>query len=184
MLYDTENLDIMLGGNSLDGEESVYSNPVRRPVSPSYENLLNQNDQSHSNSREAEIINCAQGGHSAIEADSASEFNRISGELNQKFSQEMRDFMSSVSSKFQRAINEAINDQILPQIQTFLRSGHEQMSERRREDLAKRQGCSSEEALNRRFRSSSRDECNRDSSRDEVSNNPCDSLIHGSRWWR
>ena len=55
MLADRENLDILLGGNSLHRDESVYSNLGRRPESPSYENLLNQNDQSHSNSREAEI---------------------------------------------------------------------------------------------------------------------------------
>ena len=42
MLSNRENLDIMLVGNSLDREESVYSNLGRRPESPSYENLLNQ----------------------------------------------------------------------------------------------------------------------------------------------
>ena len=63
----------------------------------------------------------------------------------------------------QRAINEAINDQILPQIQANLRSGQRQMPERRWEVPARRQEFSSEEALNGRFRSSSRVECNRDS---------------------
>ena len=99
MLSDKENLVITLGGKSLDREKSVYSNLGRRPESPSYENQMNQIAQSHSISREAEIINCAPGGHIAREADSASEFNRISRKLNQRFSQEMGDFMSSVSSK-------------------------------------------------------------------------------------
>ena len=103
MLSNIENLDIMLVGNSLDREESVYSNIGRRPESPSYENVLNQNDQSHSNSREAEIRSCAKNGHSAREADSGSECNRLSGELNQRFLQQMGDFMNTVSSKIQRA---------------------------------------------------------------------------------
>ena len=131
MLSDIENLDIMIGGNSLDREESLYRNLGKRPESSSYENLLNQNGQSHSNSREAEIRSCAQIGHSAREADVDSEFSRLSGELNQRFSQEMGDLMSTVSSHIQRAINEAINDQILPQIQATLRSGQGEVPEKR-----------------------------------------------------
>ena len=86
MLSDIENLDIMLGGNSLDREESISSDIGRRPKSPSYGNLMNQNGQSHCNSREAEIRNCVQNGHSAREVDSSSDHNRLSGELNQRFS--------------------------------------------------------------------------------------------------
>ena len=85
--------------------------------------------------------------------------------------------MSTVSSQIQRAINEAIYDQILPQIEATLRSGQGQMPERRWKVQARRQGCSSE-ALNRRFRSSSRDECNRDSNINDVLNNSCDSNIY------
>ena len=55
MLSDIENLDKMLGGNSLDRKECVYSNLGRRPERPRYENLLNQNSQSLSNTREAEV---------------------------------------------------------------------------------------------------------------------------------
>ena len=66
--------------------------------------------------------------------------------------------MSSVSSQIQRAINEAINDQILPQIQATLRSGQGRMPERRWEVPVRGQWCRSEEALDRRFRSKSRDE--------------------------
>ena len=131
MLYDIEKLDIMLGENNLEREESESSNLGRRPESPSYNALINQNVQSHSNSREAEIRSCAQTDHSVRESDSNSEFNRLSGELNQSISQEMGEFMSSVSSQIQVDVNEAIHDQILPQIQTTLRSGQGQVSERR-----------------------------------------------------
>ena len=66
--------------------------------------------------------------------------------------------MSTVSSQIQWAINEAISDQILPQIKATLRSGQGQMPERRREVPVRGQGFRFEEALNRRFRSNSRDE--------------------------
>ena len=148
MLFDIERLDIMLDGNSLDREECIPGNLGRRPENPSYGNFLNQNGLSHSNSREAEIRSYAQNGHSAREVDSSSEYNRLSGEINERFSQEMGDFMSTVSSQIQRAINEAINYQILPQIKATLRSGQGQVPERRREVPARRQGFSSEVALN------------------------------------
>ena len=70
MLSDIENSGIMLGGNSLNQEESEPSNLGRRPERSSYENLLNQNGQSHFNSREAEIRSYAETGHSAREVDS------------------------------------------------------------------------------------------------------------------
>ena len=53
MFSDMENLHIMLGGNSLDREERISSNLGRKPESPCYGNLLNQNGQSYSKSREA-----------------------------------------------------------------------------------------------------------------------------------
>ena len=65
----------------------------------------------------------------------------------------MGNFMSAVSSQVQRAINEEISDQILPQIQATLRSGQGPMPERRWEVPVRGQGYRSEEVLNRRFRS-------------------------------
>ena len=43
-----------------------------------------------------------------------------SGDLNQRITREMSDFLSSLSSQIQRAINEAIKDQILPEIQASI----------------------------------------------------------------
>ena len=65
--YEIENPDIMLGRDSLDRQESISSNLCKRPESPSYRNFLDQNGQSHSYSREAEIRSYAQNGHSARE---------------------------------------------------------------------------------------------------------------------
>ena len=127
---------------------------------------MNQNTNSHSNSREVEIRTCAQNGQSLRETDSNSEFNRLSGELNQRITQEIRDFLSTVSSQIQRVINEAISYQILPQIQATLRSGQGYLPERW-EVPVRGQGFRSEEASNRRFRSNSRDEFPRFPNRNE-----------------
>ena len=70
----------------------------------------------------------------------------------------MCDFMSTVSSQIQRVLNEAISDQIFPQIQATLRTGQGQLPERMWEARIRGQGFRSEEAVNRRFRSNSRDE--------------------------
>ena len=116
MLSDMKNLDIMLGGNHLERDDGEISNYGRRPESPTFDTLLNQESNSHPNSHEVEIKTCAQNGQSSREIDPGSKLNRLSGELNQRITREMSDFMCTVSSQIQRAINEAISDQILPQI--------------------------------------------------------------------
>ena len=74
--------------------------------------------------------------------------------------------MSSVSWQIERALSEAINDQVLPQIQATLMSGQGQVPGRGWEEVQDRRSeCRSEEALNRKFRSSSRDEIPRNFNR-------------------
>ena len=165
MLSDIENLDILLGSIRLEREESEFSNSVRRPGSPSYNALVNHDVNSHSKSREDEIGGYA--GQNSREVDSSSEIHRLSGELNQRITQEMNDLMSSVSSQIQRAISEASNEQVLPQIQTTQWSAPGQVPNRRWEVPDRRPQCRYEVALNRKFRSSSRDELPRDFSRNE-----------------
>ena len=89
MLSDIESLDVMLGGNYLERDESETSNYGRRPENPSYGSSLNQDSIFHPNSHEAEMRTCAQNGQSSKEIDSGSEFNRLSGESNQRFNREM-----------------------------------------------------------------------------------------------
>ena len=55
MLSNIGNLDLMLGGNHLERDKVEISNYGRRPESPSYDTLLNQNSNSHHNSHETEI---------------------------------------------------------------------------------------------------------------------------------
>ena len=83
MLSDIENLDIMLWGNNLEREreESESGNFGRKPDSPCYNTAVNQNTNSHYNSREVEMRTCALNGQSLRKTDSSNEFNRLSGEL-------------------------------------------------------------------------------------------------------
>ena len=66
--------------------------------------------------------------------------------------------MSSVSSQIQMAISEAIREQVLPQIQTALKSGQGQVPCKGWNVPAESPLYRSEETFNRKFSSSSRDE--------------------------
>ena len=79
----------------------------------------------------------------------------------------MNGLLSSVSSQFQRAIMEAMNGRVLPQIQATLGSRQGQMPDRGLEVPGRRPESRSEEVLNCKFRSSSRDELPRDFNRNE-----------------
>ena len=79
----------------------------------------------------------------------------------------MNGLLSSVSSQIQRAIMEAMNGQVLPQIQATLVSGQGQMPDRGWEVPGRKPESRSEKALNCKFRSSSRDELSRDFNRNE-----------------
>ena len=51
-------------------------------------------------------------GQNSTDASSSAEFNKLSGELNLGISREMDEMMNSVSVPIQRAINDAISNQI------------------------------------------------------------------------
>ena len=55
MLSYIKNMDIMLVSNHFEREESELSNSVRRPESPKYNALVDNESNSNSNSRENEI---------------------------------------------------------------------------------------------------------------------------------
>ena len=62
MLSDIEDRDIMLGGDNPERAQSEFSNSVRRPESPSHTTLVNNDVNSHSNSREDEVRGYARNG--------------------------------------------------------------------------------------------------------------------------
>ena len=75
--------------------------------------MVNHDVNSHSNSREDEIRGYAGNGQNSREVDSSCEINRLSGELNQRITQEMNDHRTSVSTQIQRAINGASRSKLL-----------------------------------------------------------------------
>ena len=75
------------------------------------------------NTKENRSGNSADLGQNSTDASSSAEFNRLSGELNQRISREMDEMMSSVSVQIQRAIGDAISNLVLPQIHIVLKAG-------------------------------------------------------------
>ena len=129
MLSDIENLDIMLGGdhfNRNERSESLNSNQVRRPGSLFGDESENEDENRSPNFRNDEPGPNAELGQNSVRGSSNAEINRLSGELNSRISREMDEMMNSVSVQIQRAISEAISNQVLPQIQNALMadSGH------------------------------------------------------------
>ena len=129
MLSDIENLDIMLGGNHFnrnEGSESLNSNQARRPGSPFADEFENEDENRPFNLEIDEPSPNAELGQNSIRGSSNAEINRLSSELNSRISREMDEMMNSVSVQIQRAISEAISNQVLPQIQNALMadSGH------------------------------------------------------------
>ena len=62
--------------------------------------------------------------------DSQAEINKLSNELNSRIFREMDVMMDSVSSQIQRGISDAINNQVLPQIQNVIMVGSGQETRR------------------------------------------------------
>ena len=126
ILSDIENLDIMLGGdryNRIERERSLESNSVRRRESIMSNNLDNEGESLFSNCRNDEPRTSADLGQNSAEANSLAEINSLSSELNSRISREMDEMMSNVDTLIQRAINEAISSQVLPQIQNVIMAG-------------------------------------------------------------
>ena len=161
ILSDIENLDIMLGNNHFNGierERSLDSNSARRRNSVVSDNQENEDESLYSNCRNNEPRTSADLGQNSAEANSLAEINRLSSELNSRISREMDDMLNNVSSQIQRAINEAINSQVLPQIQNAMMAGSVHETRRGWEVPAERPETDAEEQRNPNARTNCRNE--------------------------
>ena len=162
MLSDIENFDRMLCGNRFDREESEDSILARRPESASF-NASDNEKNSHLYTRENKTGISADHGRTSTGMSSSAEFNRLSSEPNSRISREMDEMMNSVSVQIQRAINDAISNQVLPQIQSAFkaRSGH--VTRKGWDVPAERPEYVVEDCRNEKIRSNSKSEliCNR-----------------------
>ena len=126
MLSDIENIDIMLGENHFNAREregSLNSNLPRRSRSFASNESENENANVSRNQRNDHSRTNTEYDQSSVAANSSAEINKLSSELNSRISREMGEMMNSVSVQIQRAINDAISTQVLPQIQNVIMAG-------------------------------------------------------------
>ena len=169
MLSDLENLDIMLGENHFNRNErdgSVSSNFGRRPGSTSADELGNNGENRHSVTRDIDPGNNADYGRNSIGGNSSAEINKLSSELNSRLSRELDDMMCSVNSQIQRAISDAISNQVLPQIQSALSAGSGHMTQNRWDIPSERPEINSEGLQNINPKDSSASKHNHDHQND------------------
>ena len=126
MLSDIENLDIMSGENHFNTRERDGSlNCILPRRSGSF--IINESENNEENThRDQKVINpgtIADLDRNSLTANSSAEINRLSSELNSRISREMDEMMNSVTVQIQRAINDAISNQVLPQIQDVIMAG-------------------------------------------------------------
>ena len=126
ILSDIENLDIMLGENHFnetERDESLDSASVRRHDSVMSNYLENEGGSSYSNHMTSNARTNAVNGQNSADVSSQDEINKLSSELSSRICREMNEMMNSVSVQIQRAINDAISKQVLPQIQHVFLAG-------------------------------------------------------------
>ena len=161
ILSDIENLDIMLGENHFNDmrrDESLDGTSIRRQESVTSNNLENEEMDLHSDHRNPETGTSAGYDRTIASIDSQAEINKLSCELNSRISREMDEMMNSVSSQIQRAINDAINNQVLPQIQNVIMAGSGQETRKRWERSDERPESYSEVQYNAKTRTTPNNE--------------------------
>ena len=177
MLSEIENLDVMLGGSHFDREESEDKIFARRPECVNCNVCENNEENLHLNTKENRSGNSADLGQNSTGASSTAEFNRLLGELNSRISREMDEMINSVSVQIQRAISDAINNQVLSQIQNAFKAGSGHVTQQGWNVLVERPEYNAEDYRNRKVRSNSRSElnCNRlqDEYIDQAYDNTC-----------
>ena len=111
--------------------ESLDSNLARSPESAISNNFGNDDENMYSSLRVVSTGINADYGQNSVGTNSNAEINRLLSELNSRLSREFDGMMSSVKTQIQRAISDAIDSQILPQIQTALYSGSGHLTQNR-----------------------------------------------------
>ena len=160
-LSDIENLDIMLGENNFnetERDESLDSASVRRHDSVMSNILENEGGSSYSNHMNSNVRANIVNGQNSADVSSQAEINKLSSELNSRISREVDEMMNSVSVQIQRAINDAIINQVLPQIQNVILAGSGRVTRKGWDVSAERPEINPEVQRNLNARNNSRSE--------------------------
>ena len=177
MLSDIENLDVMLGERHSEREESVNSNSARRPGSADSNMFENNEENLYLNHSETGFGNNANPRHNSTSGNSNVEINRLSSELNSRLSREMDEMMNSVNVQIQRAISDAISNQIWPQIENALMSGSGHLTQNRWNVPAERPEINSEDNRFGKIRENSRSQLIRERLNDEPTDQAYDRMF-------
>ena len=118
-MYHLENLNVVIGNSHNEGEESDFVGLTGGPDSQNCENSAERNYYSSSNSGENEIRGFAGNGHSSSEIGPDNNLDSLTGEINQRISEEVNVLIDTSNLQIQRAINEAINEQVSPKNKSF-----------------------------------------------------------------
>ena len=129
MLSDLENMDVMLGSSHFERDLDGSNSPNIHSESSNFEAQQPEGLNTNGNSNENEIRSYAGNGNLADENYGQS-LNYLTGEMNTMIAREVGNLMETVNSQMQRAINSAIVEQVLPQIQASLRTVSEAGAQR------------------------------------------------------
>ena len=131
---------------------------ARRPENATSNNFGNADENLYQDHRETSSGINAEYGQNSVGTSSSAEINRLSSELNSRISKEMDEMMNSVSVQIQRDINDAISNQVLPQIQNAITAGSGHVTRKGWNVPAERPEASSEVLRNVDTRDNSRSE--------------------------
>ena len=148
----------MLGERHSEREESVDSSSARRPEGANSNVFENNEENLYLDHREMGLSNEFNPGQNSTSANSNAELNRLSSELNSRISRDMDEMMNSVNTQIQRAISDAISNQVLPQIQNVLRAGSGHLTQKRWNVPAERPYVNPEVYRNKKIKSNFRSE--------------------------
>ena len=165
ILSDIANLDIMLGENHFnetERDESLDSASVRRHDSVMSNNIENEGGSSFSNHMNSNTRTNAVNGQNSADVSSLAEINKLSSLLNSRISREMDEMMNSVSVQIQRAIIDAMSNQVLPQIQNVVSAGSRRVSRKGWDVSAERPEINPEVQRNLNVRNNLRNEQDED----------------------
>ena len=138
-------------------------------------NLFENNEENlYLNPRETESGDNVGLGQNSTSANSSAEIKRLSSELNSRISREMDEMMNSVSVQIQRANNDAISSQVLPQIQNALIAGSAHMMPKGLNVPTERPEYKTEALRNEKSRNNSKCERVRNRLNDEPTDNAYD----------
>ena len=112
--------------------------------------------------RPSTLVFSADFDHNSVTANSSAEINRLSSELNSRISREMDEMMNSVSVQNQRAISDAISNQVLPQIRNVIKAGSGQLTKNAWNAPSERPDVNSEAPRNSGSRNNIRSEQDQD----------------------